>query len=102
MSLISIRLPEELDAQLNREAETSQRPKSEVARQAIVEYLARRERDRFLGAIARAARAARSEGEDPLAIAEEALPLDNEALALAEQPRAREKRARYRTPRSPR
>jgi predicted transcriptional regulator len=102
MSLISIRLPEELDAQLNREAETSRRPKSEVARQAIVEYLARRERERFLGAIARAARAARAEGEDPLAIAEEALPLDNEALALAEQPRVQEKRVRYRAPRSQR
>jgi predicted transcriptional regulator len=102
MSLISIRLPEDLDAELTRAAEASQRPKSELAREAIVEYLARRERERFLGAIARAARATRADGEDPLAVAEESLPLDNEALALAEQRRVQEKRARYRAPRSKR
>lgn len=100
MQIISIRLPEDLDAELTRAAADSRRPKSELAREAIVEYLTRRERERYLVAIARAARSARSEGEDPLAVAEEALPLDNEALALAEQPRVQEKRARYRTPRS--
>jgi predicted transcriptional regulator len=87
MARLSIRLPEDLHARLGREAEAGNRPRSAVARQAIVEYLARRECEQFLGAIARAARAARAEGEDPLAIAEEALPLDNEALALAEEPR---------------
>lgn len=102
MSLISIRLPEDLDAQLSREAAASQRPKSDVARQAIAEYLARRERERFLGEIARAARAARAGGDDPLVIAEEALPLDNEALALAEPPRVQDKPVRYRTQRSKR
>jgi predicted transcriptional regulator len=96
MSLISIRLPENLDAQLSREAEKSQRPKSELAREAIAEYLARRERERFLGAIARAARA---EAGDSLAIAAEALPLDNEALALGDGPRVGERTARYRTAR---
>lgn len=99
MSLISIRLPEDLDAQLSREAETSKRPKSELAREAIVEYLTRRERERFLVAIARAARAG---GENPLDIAEEALPLDNEALAIAEARTVQDNRPRYRTRRSKR
>jgi predicted transcriptional regulator len=98
MSLISIRLPGALDAELTRAAEASQRPKSELAREAIVEYLARRERERFLGAIARAARAGGNEG---LAVAEEALPLDNEALDLAERG-VRERAARYRKPRGKR
>jgi predicted DNA-binding protein len=99
MSLISIRLPENLDAELTREAQTCQRPKSELAREAIVEYLARRERERFLGAIARAAR---TTGEDGVALAEDALPFDNEALNLAEGRRVHEPRSRYRTPRSKR
>lgn len=99
MPLISIRLPEALDAELTREAEARQRPKSELAREAIVEYLARRERERFLGAIARAARA---DGEDGIALAEESLRLDNEALDLGEGKRVQEPRTRYRTPRSKR
>jgi predicted transcriptional regulator len=87
MARLSIRLPDNVHARLGREAEAGHRPRSAVACQAIIEYVARGERERFLGAIARAARAARADGEDPLAIAEEALPLDNEALALAEEPR---------------
>jgi predicted transcriptional regulator len=99
MSLISIRLPEDLDAELTREAKARQRPKSELAREAIGEYLARRERERFLGAIARAARA---EGEDGIALAEDALRLDNEALDLAEGGQVREPRSPYRAPRGKR
>lgn len=99
MSLISIRLPEDLDAELTRAAEASRRPKSALAREAIVEYLARRERERFLGAIARAARA---EGDDGPVLAEEALPLDNEALDLAEDLQAQERRVRYRARRNTR
>jgi predicted DNA-binding protein len=81
MPHISIRLSERPDAKLSREAERTRRPKAELAREAIAEYLARRERARFLGQIARAARAP---GEDPITLAEEALPLDNDALALLE------------------
>lgn len=99
MSLISIRLPENLDTELTREAQACQRSKSELAREAIVEYLARRERERFLGAIAKAARAA---GGDRVTLAEDALPVDNEALDLAEGRQVQEPRSRYRTPRSKR
>lgn len=94
MSLVSIRLPEDVEIRLAREAERVRRPKSEIARLAIVDYLERMERDRFLGEIARAAR---SRGdEEVLAAAEEALLLDNEALAIAEAADVREPRSRYR------
>lgn len=99
MSLISIRLPESLDAELTREAQARQRPKSELAREAIAEYLTRRERERFLGAIAKAARAER---RDSVTLAEDALPFDNEALDLAEGQQVKEQRSRYRTRRNKR
>ena len=82
MSLVSIRLPDDVEARLTREAERTQRPKSEIARDAIVDYLQRTERDRFLTEIARAARD--RDGADTLAAAEAALPLDNESLAIGE------------------
>lgn len=99
MSLISIRLPDDVEAGLAREAERSHRARSEVARDAIVEYLARRERERFLDAIARAARAP---GENAVAAAEDALALDNEALAMSEARGVQDKRGRYRTRRKKR
>ncbi len=85
--------------QLAREAERAGRPKSEVAREAIVDYLRRLERERFLAEIARAAR----DGGDAeaLASAEEALPLDNESLNLREGSAVHETRARYRGKKKP-
>jgi predicted transcriptional regulator len=82
MPLVSIRLPEEVEARLAREAEREQRPKSEIARDAIVDYLQRTERERFIADIARAARA--RDTDTVLAAAEAALPLDNEALGIGE------------------
>ena len=55
MPLVSIRLPDDVDEGLAREAQRTQRPKSEIARDAIVDYLLRTERERFLAEIARAA-----------------------------------------------
>ena len=52
MSIVSIRLPDDIELSLNREAERTQRAKSEIAREAIAEYLKRQERDRFLAEIA--------------------------------------------------
>jgi predicted transcriptional regulator len=95
MPLVSIRLPDDVEAQLSREAARLGRPKSELARDAIVDYLARLERDRFLGEIARAARA---RGDDEaLATANEALVTDNEALAVGEG--MQERKASYRVAR---
>ena len=87
MPLVSIRLPDDVEARLAREAARLERPKSELARDAIVDYLERLERERFLGEIARAARA-RGDGE-ALAVAKESLATDNEALAIGEGVRER-------------
>ncbi len=99
MSLMSLRLPEDLEARLDREVARTGRGRSEIARTAIVEYLARQEREQFIAEYVRSAM-----GEDRaevLARAEEFLPLENEALALAESGgksrvlAAREKRPAY-------
>lgn len=98
MPLVSIRLPDDVEARLAREADRLERPKSELARDAIVDYLDRLERERFLGEISRAARA---RGDDEaLAVAKEALTTDNEALALGERLGVQERKAPYRTTRT--
>jgi predicted transcriptional regulator len=101
MAIVSIRLPDDVVLSLNREAERTQRAKSEIARDAISQYLKRQERDRFLAEIARAARAG-SESE-ALELAEEALALDNEALEHTERfTGVSEPRAKYKTSRKKR
>lgn len=82
MGTLNIRIDEDLDHRLAREAEIAEQTRSELARDAIAAFLDQRERQRFLDEIARAARTDRS---DALAIANEALPMDNEALELAER-----------------
>lgn len=95
MALVSIRLPDDVDAGLAAEARRLGRSKSEIARDAIADYLKRQARERFLSDIARAARArGDTEARD---LAAEALPLDNEALerfgdAVAGEPGARRPR----------
>jgi predicted transcriptional regulator len=94
MATISLRLPDELDHQLDREATAAERPKSELIRDAILAFLERQERGRFQHQLLRAARARGS--AEALQVAEEFLPIDNEALALAESRMVREVRGRYR------
>ena len=48
MPALSLRLPDELEHRLVEEAHREGVPRSEVARQAISDYLARRERERFM------------------------------------------------------
>lgn len=93
MATLNMRLDEELDRQLAREAELAEQTRSEIARRALEEFLAQRQRQRFLDEIARAASARGA--REAVAVAEEALATDNEALALAE-PGVAEPRARYR------
>jgi predicted transcriptional regulator len=95
MSVISLRLPEDLEAKLAEEARLSSRLRSEVARDAIADYLARLERERFLASLEAAARNLASDRDssgEALGVAEQFLPLDNEALALGEPA------SRYRLP----
>jgi predicted transcriptional regulator len=94
MPTLSLRLPDDVDARLDHEAGVSLRPKSEIARQAITDFLLRLERERFQQAILRAARAGGD--AEALEIAAEALPLDNEALALKRSRSVHEPRAAYR------
>ena len=87
MPVISLRLPDELEAKLEEESRLTGRPRSEVARDAIADYLARVERERFLVRLEAAARNLASDPQtrsEALAVAEEFLPLENEALALGE------------------
>ena len=93
MATLNMRLDDDLDRQLAREAELAEQTRSELARQAITSFLAQRERERFLNEIARAA--LDHAGREAVAIAEEALVTDNEALRLAER-RVTEPKARYR------
>jgi len=78
MAAISVRLPDELESQLTHEAELEGKARSEVAREAIADYLARRERERFMAEMVAAARALAA---DPAATAE-ALEIAND---LADQ-----------------
>jgi predicted transcriptional regulator len=55
MSALSLRLSDDLAAKLMREARVEGRPRSEVAREAIAEYIARRDKERLLAGMIEAA-----------------------------------------------
>jgi predicted transcriptional regulator len=78
-----MRLDDELDRRLAREAQIAAKTRSELARAAIAAFLEQRERNLFIEALARAAR--ERGGREALATADEALATDNEALELAEK-----------------
>lgn len=82
MSILSIRLTDGLNESLNQEARLSRQPKSLIARIALERLLTNRQRERFLAQMTRAAKAI--EPAQALQLAEEALPLDNESMALSE------------------
>lgn len=87
MPALSLRLPEELDHRLGDESRLEQLPRSEVVRIAIVEYLDRRERERFMAELvaeAHIAYADESIRRTALEMAEEGMALSNEALEIAE------------------
>jgi predicted transcriptional regulator len=48
MTAISLRLPDEIEVRLAQQASLEGRSRSEIARAAIVEYLDRREKERFM------------------------------------------------------
>jgi len=82
MGAMSLRLPDDLDEWLDREAKLEQIPRSEVARLAIAEYLAKKEKERFMEELVAAAKALAADPEaraEALALAEEGLEgwLDN-------------------------
>lgn len=87
MSTLSIRLPDALDRQLQEEARRADKTRSELVRDIVAEYLNRQKRARFMAELTEEARRAYSDPEirrEALEIAEDFLPLENEALDLAE------------------
>jgi predicted transcriptional regulator len=88
MAGFSLRLPDDLESRLDEEARREGVARSEIARAAIAEFLAQRERQRYLAAFVAEARAAYADPgirKNALALAEEAVPLDNEGLRVAER-----------------
>ena len=87
MAGLSLRLPDELDSMLDEEARREGVARSEVARAAIAEFLERKARERYVAAFVAEAKAAYADPEirmEALALAEEALPVDNEGMRVAE------------------
>ena len=82
MRTLSVRLPEHLGERLDHEARDEGKSRSELARDAIAAYVERRERERFLAALAAEARALRATG-DGERVAEEFVVAENEALDTA-------------------
>jgi metal-responsive CopG/Arc/MetJ family transcriptional regulator len=88
MAGFSLRLPDDLESRLDEEARREGLARSEVARAAIAEFLERRERARYMAAFVAEARTAYGDPKirkEARALAEEALPLDNEGLRVAER-----------------
>ncbi len=86
MSTLSLRIPDDLDKQLEEEASRANKSRSELARDAIADYLARKEKARFLGDFVAEARAGYADADisqDAQAIADDFLPLENEALDVS-------------------
>lgn len=85
MAAISIRLPEDLEHRLTEQSEWEGKARSEVAREAIADYLARRERERFMAEMVSEARAAYSNEairQEIREIAEDFLPFETPAQDL--------------------
>lgn len=87
MPALSLRLPEDLDQRLAEEARREGLPRSEVARLAINDFLARREKERFMAELVAEARVAYSNEDirrEALEMADEGMVTGNEALDMAE------------------
>ena len=83
MATLSIRLSDELEEKLAEEARLRETNRSEIAREAVADYLRRRERERFMAEIVEAARHLKNDPET-LRLVEEWLPIDNEVMEIAE------------------
>lgn len=83
MATLSIRLSEALEAKLQQEARLRETNRSELAREALADYLRRQERERFMAELLEEARLLKDDPET-LRLVEEWLPIDNEAMEIAE------------------
>jgi len=88
MSALSIRLPDDLDVALSREAELEAKSRSELARKAIAEYLQRLEKDRFMAKLTAEAKLAYADPkifQESLEIAEVTVDSGLDAIIEAER-----------------
>jgi len=88
MTAISLRLPDDIETQLKAEARLEGKTQSEIARLAITEYLARREKERFMAAMVAEMRTAYSNPEirrEALEIAENLVDDDLNAIIASER-----------------
>lgn len=87
MATLTLRLPDNLDRQLTVLAAQTHQNRSELVRTALEKFLLDQEREQLLAGMVEAARFLATNPEaraESIAIAEEFLPLDNEALDIAE------------------
>jgi metal-responsive CopG/Arc/MetJ family transcriptional regulator len=87
MSTLTLRLPDSMDRQLSELAARKHLNRSELARTALEQYLHEQERERLIAEMEAAFRILATNSEaraESIAIAEEFLPLENEALDIAE------------------
>lgn len=87
MATLTLRLPDDLDRQLTALAAQTHRNRSDLARAALENFLRELERKQLMDALVAEAKAAYADEavrQHARRIAEEFLPLDNEALDLAE------------------
>jgi metal-responsive CopG/Arc/MetJ family transcriptional regulator len=87
MNSVTIRLDEKLEKLLEQELQQGKQSRSDLVRDALQDYLKRRKKDRLIQAMVQEMKSlppdARQEG---LAITEEFLVAENEALELGESP----------------
>ena len=87
MATLSLRLPDNLDRQLTALAAQTHQNRSDLARAALEKFLRDKEHEHLMAEMVKAARFLATDPEaraESIAIAEEFLPLDNEALDRAE------------------
>lgn len=87
MATLTLRLPDNLDRQLTLLAAQTHQNRSELARTALEKFLRDQERKQLMDTLvseAKAAYADESIRHEALEIAKDFLPLDNEALDIAE------------------
>ncbi|MDO9047909.1 MAG: ribbon-helix-helix protein, CopG family [Methylobacter sp.] len=88
MTAISLRLPDNIEAILKAEAQLEGKTQSEIARVAITEYLARREKERFMAEMVAEMHAAYSNPEirrEALEIAEDLVDDGLDAIIASER-----------------
>lgn len=86
MTILRIRLPKRLEVSLMEESRLANQPKALIVCRALEQFLANQRRDRRLARLTLVA--ATLDSNAAIELAEEALPLDNESLCMAERPEA--------------